>query len=263
MATTTTSKSRQASAGGRLVAVDGRTLPLQGVRLEATARGGVARTVLEQRFRNPYPDPLHVTYLFPLPEDGAVSGFAFRLGETRVVGEVDRVAGARRRFEEAVVAGRTAALLEKDRSGVFTQELGNVPPGVEVVAELVIDQRLAWLPEGAWEYRFPTAVAPRYHGASADEEPSKEVAVADAPMAPRLTLSLTVCDDVGPPAGVDGVSSPSHVIAHEAKDGAEAVKLAEQDGAPLDADVVVRWRGATERAGLALATYRAPAGRLA
>lgn len=260
MTTTTTSKSRQASAGGRLVAVDGRTLPLQGVRLEATARGGLARTVLEQRFRNPYPDPLHVTYLFPLPEDGAVSGFAFRMGETRVVGEVDRLAGARRRFEEAVVAGRTAALLEKDRSGLFTQELGNVPPGVEVVAELVIDQRLAWLPEGSWEYRFPTAVAPRYHGASADEDPPKEVAVADAPMAPSLTLSLTVCDDVGP---ADGVSSPSHVIAREAKDGAVAVTFAEPKGAPLDSDVVVRWRNATERAGLALATFRASAGRLA
>src|SRR5678816_4863227 len=64
------------STGGRLVTADGRTLPLRGVTLRAEAQGGVARAVLVQRFANVYAEPLHVTYLMPLPADGAVSGYA-------------------------------------------------------------------------------------------------------------------------------------------------------------------------------------------
>ena len=152
-------------AGGALMGAEGRVLPLLGTSLRVQARNGVARVVLEQRFRNVYDVPLQVTYSFPLPADGAVSEFAFRLGERRIVGEIERREAARERFEEAILEGKSAALLEQDRSSLFTQELGNIPPGAEVVAELGIDQRLRWLPEGAWEWRFPTAVAPRYLGA--------------------------------------------------------------------------------------------------
>jgi Ca-activated chloride channel family protein len=152
----------RASAGGRLVSVDGRVLPLEGITLRGDASGGLARIVLEQRFRNPYPDPLRVTYQLPLPPEAAVSGYGFQIGPRRIVGEVDRVAAARERFEQALIQGQTAGLLEQARSSLFTQEIGNIPSGVEVVAELVIDQRLRWLEEGAWEWRFPTVVAPRY-----------------------------------------------------------------------------------------------------
>src|SRR4029077_20954842 len=118
------------SAGGRLVSVDGRMLPLRSVALRGDAAGGLARIVLEQRFQNPYPDPLRVTYQVPLPPEVAVSGYAFQIGGTggrrrgqrsqrgggRVVGEVDLRAAARERFEQALPEGRTAGLLEQDRS---------------------------------------------------------------------------------------------------------------------------------------------------
>ncbi len=163
------------SAGARLVAVDGRGLPLRRVDIRGHAQGGLARITLEQRFQNPYPEPLRVTYQMPLPADAAVSGFAFRIGERRIVGEVDRVAAARERFEEALLEGRTAGLLEQDRSSLFTQELGNIPPGAEIIAELTVDQRLRWLEEGAWEWRFPTVVAPRYLGGPGQRAPTPRV----------------------------------------------------------------------------------------
>ncbi len=72
------------STGGcRLVTADGRTLPLRGVKLTASAKGGVARVVLAQRFVNVFAEPLRVTYTMPLPADGAVSGYAFQLGDRR------------------------------------------------------------------------------------------------------------------------------------------------------------------------------------
>ncbi len=250
------------SAGGRLVAVDGRVLPLRATRLTAHAAGGLCRVLLEQRFQNPHAEPLRVTYLFPLPHHGAVSGFAFRLGERRIAGEVDRVAAARQRFEQALVEGRSAGLLEQVRGSVFTQELGNVPPGAEVVAEITVDQRLDWLPEGAWEWRFPTAVAPRYMGAEGrvPDAGRLQVEVAEHGLPARLTLSLEVAD--APVA--DGVlASPTHAIRTSREGQARRATLAAEAGAPLDRDVAIRWPAAAPAVGATLAAARAPGPRLA
>src|SRR5687768_13433617 len=104
------SPAEQTGSGGRLVAVDGRSLPLRGAELRADAKAGVARVLLIQRFVNPYEEPLSVTYSAPLPADGAVSGFSFELAGERIVGEVDRRQKARERYERALIEGRSAAL---------------------------------------------------------------------------------------------------------------------------------------------------------
>src|SRR6266705_150329 len=151
--------------GARLVSVEGRELPLRSVDVTGQAQGGLARVVLKQTFANPHDEPLKVAYTLPLPADGAVAGYEFRVGPRRVIGEIDRRAEARRRFEKALVEGRTAGILDEERANLFTQEIGNVPPRTEVVVDLSIDQPLVWLPEGMWEWRFPTVAPPRYLGA--------------------------------------------------------------------------------------------------
>ena len=250
------------STGGRLVSVDGQSLPLLGVTVTARARGGIARTVLEQRFRNPSADPLRVTYLFPLPHDGAVSGFAFRIGDRRIVGEIDRKQAARERFEEAIASGHSAAIVDQERGSLFTQELGNVPPGTEVVAELTVDQKLAWLPTGAWEWRFPTKVAPRYQGVPGrvTDASRVEVEVANAPLAPRLTLAFTIADAL---AEERRPESPSHDVRFRPEAGLVAATLATPGGAALDRDVVVRWPVAAAAVGTSIETFRAATGPLA
>ena len=236
--------------GGRLVSTEGKTLPLRHAHLEARAEGGLARSVLTQRFVNPYAEPLHVTYLLPLPSDGAVSGFSFTLGETKIVGEVDTKHRARERFETALSQGRTAALLEQDRSSLFTQEVGNIPPGAEVVAEIVVDQKLRWLEEGAWEFRFPTVVAPRYQGAPGrvPDAPKLEVPVAEKGVSARSSLAFLIAD-----ACRGTIESPSHRVRSE-KDGSDTT--VRFDEAHLDRDVVVRWPVATPDVGASIAFAR-------
>jgi Ca-activated chloride channel family protein len=248
------------SSGGILVATDGRSLPLQGTSLKVEAQGGIARTVLEQRFENPYDDPLAVTYLLPLPHDGAVSAFAFRIGERRIVGEVDRRSAARERFEQALVEGRSAALVEQERASLFTQEIGNIPPRAAVVAEITLDQRLAWLAEGAWEYRFPTTVASRYQGGPGRVADSARlnVPVADGPIGPRLTLALSVRDA---PAQGRSPESPSHALHFTQASGLLRASMRDESGAPLDRDLVVRWPVAAQAVGLSLSTARPDASK--
>ncbi len=251
------------ATGGRLVAADGSILPLRGGSLDVEAAGGIARVVLRQRFANPAAEPLQVTYQLPLPPEAAVGGYAFTLGDRRIVGEIDRLESARERFTDAILEGRTASLLEETRSSVFTQEVGNLPPGEEIECELVIDQPLRWLPGGRWEWRFPTVVAPRYAGADGRVPDADRVAVdvadPDAPgggrLPARLSLELRLTDGVRGGA----VDSPSHRILADGSGELRTVRLAEED-TPLDRDLVVRWDAAEADPRLTAAVARPETG---
>lgn len=242
------------SNGARLVSTSGRELPLVATAVRVDARGGVARVVLEQKFRNVHAEPLTVTYSLPLPEDGAVSGFSFRIGDTLVVGEIDRKKQARERYEQAILEGRSAAILEQDRSSLFTQEVGNIPPGADVLVEIHVDQKLRWLDEGMWEWRFPTVVAPRYLGAPGRVADAQRVTqdVADGPIAARTNFTCLIRDAI-----TEGrrAESPSHRIRttdeHAYVEAATRVEL-DAAGAKLDRDIVVRWPVAKQKVGVSL-----------
>ncbi len=238
------------SSGASLTTADGRQLALIGARLRGDARGGIARLVLEQRFENRFAEPLDVTYRMPLPADGAVSGYAFEIGGRVITGIVDKKAAARERFERALVQGKTAALLEQQRADIFTQQIGNLPPGEALIARITIDQRLAWLPEGEWELRFPTVIGPRYVGSRDTEADARDTHVTVAPggIAAGIQIAITIGD---PLAGGRGAASPSHTLVHRA-DGS----LQLEDAAALDRDIVVRWPVAAATCGLALDTAR-------
>jgi Ca-activated chloride channel family protein len=248
-----------ASSGGALVCPDGRALPLRQTSLRSRARGGLARTVVRQTFVNPYDEALEVTYKLPLPVDGAVSGFRFELDGAVVVGEVDRKHRARERYEQAIVEGRTAALLEQERADLFTQRVGNIPPRSTLVAEVTVDQRLAWLDEGAWEWRFPSVVGPRYLGAEGrvPDADRVRVEVADRALPHRMAVELTVADAI---VGGYKPASTSHALEVTRGDDGVTATFRDREGEPLDRDVVVRWPVATPEAGLSLDVARAPDG---
>lgn len=253
-------------------------LVLRDTRIVAEACGGIVRTVLEQRFENPNDAPLHVTYSLPLPLDAAVVAFSFVLGDRTITSEIDRRDRARERFEDAVASGHSAALLEEERSTVFTQEIGNVPPRAEVVARITLDALLTYAHEpsrGVWEARFPTTLAPRYLGESGRVVDASKVTFdvrEHMPLGPRVTLSLVVRDALD--AG-RSPESPSHPIQCARDGGATVVTFGGEGHMPLDRDVVVRWDGARaessgaahvhvdrdEDAVYALVTVVAPAGR--
>ena len=244
--------------GAELLTPDGRSLPLVAAKLRVDAGGGLARVVLEQTFENPYDDTLRVTYKMPLPVDGAVSGYAFRIGTRTITGRVDRKETARARFEAAIVQGKTAALLEQDKADIFTQEIGNIPPRQTIVCEITIDQRLAWKPEGEWELRFPTVIGPRYIGANVTEADRRasHVELAEGGVRGRVHLEVKIADAITQGRRAE---SPSHAL-QTRPDG--VVELLDASGGRLDRDVIVRWAVAKRDVGLAVQVAR-PAGGVA
>lgn len=225
----------------------GHILPLLRTQLRASARGGIASVLVAQIFENPHDEVLSVVYSLPLPADSVVSGFSVVLQGERITGEIDRRARARARYQRALREGHSAALVEQERTSLFTQEVGNVPPRSSITVEVLLDQRLRWLPEGAWEWRFPTVVAPRYQ--TERGRGHHALAFSPEPLPPSLSLSLMLDEPVTAPA-----TSPSHAIESQTGDGHTRVALTSE--VRNDQDVVVRWSVATEQVEAELASCR-------
>ena len=234
------------SGGGRLVATSGVELPLRETNITGHVGGGLGRIVVQQEFVNESDAPLTVTYGLPLPADGAVSGFRFLLDGREVVGEIDTKRKARERYEQALVQGRSAALLEQERSHHFTQKVGNIPPHSTIRCEVTVDQPLRWLDNGSWEWRFPTVLGPRYMGSAGrvKDIDRVQVDVSTTPLQHRMKLDVVIEDEIKPLSTVSSSSHEVHVL--QTPDGECFVELSAHDEQRMNRDMVLQWVVATE-----------------
>ncbi|MGC3954699.1 MAG: VIT domain-containing protein [Propionicimonas sp.] len=136
-------------------------LPLRAIDAQVAITGLVSRTVLTQVFANPHDLPLEATYVFPLPDRAAVTAMTLTADGRTVVAELDERGRARQEYDEAIAAGRRAAIAEQERPGVFTMRVGNILPGERVSVALTLVGPLSF-EDGEATYRLPLVVAPRY-----------------------------------------------------------------------------------------------------
>ncbi|MCK2220733.1 VWA domain-containing protein [Actinomadura sp. ATCC 31491] len=224
-------------------------LPLESVDVKADISGLIAGVEVTQGFRNPFDVTLEATYVFPLPDRAAVTGFRMEADDRVIEGVLKERAQARADYDRALREGRRAAIAEEDRPDVFTIRVGNVLPGEHVSVRLTMSQPLPY-EDGAATFRFPLVVAPRYIPGNPIDGPSAGAGVApdtDAvPDASRITppvllpgfphpvrLSLAATVDA---AGLElrELASSLHVVEEEGR----TVRL--RPGERLDRDFVLR-----------------------
>jgi Mg-chelatase subunit ChlD len=136
-------------------------LPLSSIRVEASITGLTSRVRLSQRFVNPHPEPLEATYVFPLPDRGAVTAMSMTADGRTVVARLRERAAARAEYDAAIAAGQRASIAEEERPDVFTLRVGNILPGEQVTVEITVVGVLP-VADGVATFRFPLVVAPRY-----------------------------------------------------------------------------------------------------
>jgi Ca-activated chloride channel family protein len=136
-------------------------LPLERLDLHARIAGLLAHTELVQGFQNPYDQPLEATYVFPLPDRAAVTGMRMTADDRVVEAVLAERGRARASYDQAVAAGRRAAIAEQERPDVFTMRVGNILPGERVIVTLTLAGQLSY-EDGEATFRFPLVVAPRY-----------------------------------------------------------------------------------------------------
>lgn len=136
-------------------------LPLDRVDLSVDIVGLTSRSLLTQEFVNVHTVPLEATYVFPLPDRAAVTSMRMTAAGRVVEAKLRERGEAREEYDEAVAAGRRAAIAEEERPDVFTMRVGNIGPGERISVELTLAGALP-VEDGEATFRFPLVVAPRY-----------------------------------------------------------------------------------------------------
>jgi Ca-activated chloride channel family protein len=123
-------------------------------RVNVEIRDQVATTHVDQVFVNDAPFAVEGTYIFPLPEDAAISSFDMTVDGVKYEGRLLGREEARAIYEEIVRERRDPALLEYIGRGAFQARIFPIPPGGERRIELVYSQVLP-ASEGLVRYRYP------------------------------------------------------------------------------------------------------------
>ncbi|RUP06488.1 MAG: VWA domain-containing protein [Mycobacterium sp.] len=238
---------------GQLSADDGRALPLKSLSVDTVLVGMTASSTVRQRFVNTGDTALEATYVFPLPARAGVTDFAADLAGRRVVGVLKERGQARADYEQALVSGQRAAIVEEDRSDVFSVRVGNLGPGEEAVIEMRLTGPLSF-EDGEATFRFPLVVAPRYTtgtplpgdqtgpGLASDTDAVPDASrvtpprLVDSDERPDLHLSLSL-DGAG--LAVTDLRSSLPTAVSEA---GGLTRLQVQPGARADRDFVLRFR---------------------
>ncbi len=233
---------------GGLLGLDGNlavAFPLRQVIARATMAGNCCRTTIEQTFANPHSRAMEAVHIFPLPPDGAVTEMEMRCGDVVVRAECRERDEAERHFSRARAEGHRAALLTAERADVHTLRITNVPPGADVSVRFVVVERLDEA-DGAFTWRFPTVVAPRFTPGTPVGHSGAGVApdtdrVPDASrLQPPLTLDSGARLDLE--VSIDGPLASLESSLHAVRSSfGDQVRVAPTAQAKLDRDFVLRF----------------------
>ena len=237
-----------------------------GTDIVANVTGQTARVTVTQAFRNTSSEWVEATYLYPLPDDGAVDTLKMVVGDRIFDGEIKPREEARQIFEEAKANGQKAGLVEQHRPNMFQNSVANVGPGETVLVQIEFQAPIAQV-AGDYSLRMPLVVGPRYVAGSSETTPgslhraallagSADILAptADPDMVARAggglnPVSITV--NLDPGFDAETISSPYHAVHVEGTGDRRTITLA--DGAvPADRDFELRWGAAGEAPSLGL-----------
>jgi len=238
-----------------------------GIDVDLTVSGPTIRARITQIFRNPTPNWVEATYVYPLPSGGAVDTLKMVVGDRVVVGDIKERQQARAIYEQAARNGQKAALTEQQRPNIFTNSVANIGPGETVLVQIEYQEPVQQT-GNEYSLRVPMVVGPRYNPAPlvqsadlradgsgwgatrSDPVPDRDrispVVLDPAQNAPVNPTSITVRLQAGFPLGE--VKSHHHAIKTESPDsGTRIIKLAE-GVVPADRDFELTWKPAAEKA---------------
>ncbi|MFQ5413944.1 MAG: VIT domain-containing protein [Phycisphaerae bacterium] len=209
-------------------------LPLRRHAVDAKIVDAVAVTSIEQVFFNPYNAPVEGTYIFPLPDDVALSGFSMYIDGREIEGKLLGVEEARRVYESIVARMRDPALLEYIGSRMFRARIFPIQPKAEARVRLSYTQLLT-TDDGLVRYRYPLKT--------------------DRGSAPPIEL-VSVVVNVSSATPIKSVFSPSHAVAVSRNGDHKASVSFEGKNVRADKDFELLYTLSNKEFGLSVLTFR-------
>jgi len=217
-------------------------LPLKKTSADVRLNGFLASVQLSQVYRNEGTRPINATYIFPGSTRAAVNGMTMTVGERRIVAKIKEKQAAKKTFEAARKAGKSASLLSQKRPNVFSMELANIMPGDQVTVVLSYTEILT-AEDGVYEFVLPGVVGPRYGGDA--EQAAGEVQWISNPYLAQgrpdpVTYGINI--EMTSPLPIGDLTSPSHELLTRWQDK-HSVKLSLKDAANAgNRDFILHYR---------------------
>lgn len=206
---------------------------LESVCATGDIRGLLLDMAVTQRFRNPTDKNVEVIYTFPMPWGAVLLGVEVHLGDKRLTGAVFEKMRAETAYEDALSAGNSAIMLEKNLDHSYSLNLGNLKAYESCVVELRYAQLLQF-ELGSLRVMIPTVIAPCFGDAVRDgglqpHQAFRHDLLADYP----FDISLRLHGDLARAR----VASPSHPISVSVSSDTLTVALARRGA--LDRDFIL------------------------
>lgn len=208
---------------------------LRGARVSGELRGLLFESTLELVFRNDTDESLEVIHTFALPAGAVLLDIEVQLDGQRLTGRIVPAAQADIGYEQALCEGRSAVMLESNRNGSFSLNLGHLRPGAECVLRL--GQACELQPQaGHLRLIVPTVIAPRYGN------PQQQAGLQPhqvAPVSPTAEYPLELDLRLHGPMARARLFSPSHALAFESSGDGQSVTVTLAQPGWLDRDLVL------------------------
>ncbi|MDY7108287.1 MAG: VIT domain-containing protein [Planctomycetota bacterium] len=241
-------------------------LPLKHTDVEAAIAGYIASVTVRQEFHNPFDEKIEAVYVFPLPQNAAVSEFIMTIGDRRIRGIIREREEAERIYLEARRQGYVASRLTQERANIFTQRIANLEPGKGIDVDITYYNTLTYA-DGWYEFVFPMVVGPRFnppgssegvgavprgaHGASGQ---ATEIQYLRPDERSGHDISLTLSIEAGVP--IEETDCTSHLVDRAMPEPSQCVvELSPRDSIP-NRDFVFRYRVAGDEPKASLLTHR-------
>jgi Ca-activated chloride channel homolog len=229
-------------------------LPLESTKADVHITGVIANVVVTQTYRNDGDRTISARYVFPASTRAAVYGMKMKVGSRVIEAKIKEREEARKEYEEAKAAGKTASLLEQDRPNVFSMNVANILPKDRI--DVVLSYTELLVPtDGVYELVYPTVVGPRYASETLDKSAADNKFVASPYQRAGDTPTYAFDINVSVAAGmkIQQLDSPSHTIKTALNNTNATVSLV-NGSATGNKDFVLRYRlaGSDIQSGLLL-----------
>ncbi|AOH83138.1 cell wall anchor domain-containing protein [Sphingomonas panacis] len=240
------------AAGVLLLKAKGMSQALPAVRLgtdmAVTVTGQVARVRVTQAFRNTSNTWVEASYLYPLPQDGAVDSLKMVVGQRVIVGQIQPREKALATYEAAKRRGTKASLVEQQRPNMFSTLVANVGPGETVLISIEYQAPVVQA-NGTFSLRLPLVVGPRYvpphtltgPGAARDAQAVTSAPVLDPALGVKLNPT-SIAVRLAPGFDVANLVSRYHKVTVSGPLDDRTIRL--DESVPADRDFVLEWRSA-------------------
>jgi Ca-activated chloride channel family protein len=243
-------------------------VPLEHTEVNAAIEGFISSVTVTQQFRNPYSGKIEAVYVFPLPENAAVSEFLMTVGDRTIRGIVRERGEAERVYQQARAQGYVASLMTQERPNIFTQRVANIEPGKSIDVNVTYYSTLTFA-DGAYEFVFPMVVGPRFNPPSGNGTGVGAVGVGSAPGSSGQATEVSYLrpdmrsgHDIGINVDIDAwvdierIECATHAVEVSNRSGSRAhVRLLPSDSVP-NRDFVLRTVVAGDQVKSRLITHR-------